>query len=73
MIHARKLAYILAASDLQTHDVSFGTFEVVRFLVFLLLQHDEMDRNTFIISADALSFGDLGCRYRVEVKLSLCV
>lgn len=70
MRHARKLAYILSASGLHTHDVSVGTVEVVRFLVFLILQHDEMDRNTFVISAD---IRDLGCRYRIEVKLSLCV
>jgi len=73
MRHARKLAYILNASGLQTHNVRVGTVEVVRFLVFLILQRDEMDHNTFIISADILSFRDLGCRYRIEVKLSLCV
>jgi len=73
MRHARKLAHILSVSGLQTHDVSVGTVEVVRFLVFLILQHDELDRSTFVISADTLSFRDLGCRYRIEVKLSLCV
>jgi len=73
MKHARKLAYILTASGLQTHDVIAGTVEAIWFLVFLILQHDEMDRNTFIISAGILSFRDQGCRYRMEVKLSLCV